>query len=166
MDYQYRHATLLKVEANQNTAFDRRIVSKQKHKRAKPFGRECLLLYIKTKHILFTSYYLIRHCELKRCKKVHVDAGMLYHKHAVFWLTNISNVSIARPLTPRELFSSKVCTRGRIVLLLPSETCYRSPTLINRLANDRYPLVLNATPLPFERLAAVRKYGDLKSPHQ
>ena len=95
-----------------------------------------------------------------------MDAGMLYHKHAVFWLTNISNVSIARPLTPRELFSSKVCTRGRIVLSLPSETCYRSPTLINRLANDRYPLVLNATPLPFERLAAVRKYGDLKSPHQ
>ena len=29
---------LLKVEANQNTAFDKRIVSKQKHKRAKPFG--------------------------------------------------------------------------------------------------------------------------------
>ena len=27
-----------KVEANQNTAFDKRIVSKQKHKRAKPFG--------------------------------------------------------------------------------------------------------------------------------
>ena len=27
-----------KVEANQNTAFDKRIVSEQKHKRAKPFG--------------------------------------------------------------------------------------------------------------------------------
>ena len=27
-----------KVEANQNTTFDKRIVSKQKHKRAKPFG--------------------------------------------------------------------------------------------------------------------------------
>ena len=27
-----------KVEANQNTAFDKRIVSKQKHKHAKPFG--------------------------------------------------------------------------------------------------------------------------------
>ena len=29
---------LLTVEANQNTAFDKRIISKQKHKRAKPFG--------------------------------------------------------------------------------------------------------------------------------
>ena len=28
----------LKVEANQNTAFDRRCISRQKHKRAKPFG--------------------------------------------------------------------------------------------------------------------------------
>ena len=27
-----------KVEANQNTAFDRRCISRQKHKRAKPFG--------------------------------------------------------------------------------------------------------------------------------
>ena len=27
-----------KVGANQNTAFDKRSVSKQKHKRAKPFG--------------------------------------------------------------------------------------------------------------------------------
>ena len=107
---------------------------------------------------IYTSYYLIRHSELRRCKKVHMDAGlsMLSFASANFQRVHSPPTHPLRPF----FFSLKVCTRGT------SETCYRSPTLISRLANDRCPLVLNATPLPSERLAVVRKYGDLSSPHQ
>ena len=122
-------------------------------------SRECLRSYIKGKHSLYTSNHLSRHCKLKRCKKVDMDAEMLYHKDAVFWLTNFKRVH-SPPPHPLETFFIKRLYEGS------SETCYRNPTLISRLDNDWCPLVLNATPLPPEPLAAVRKYGDSKSPHQ
>ena len=128
-------------------------------------SRECLRLYIKAKHSLYTSNHLSRHCKLKRCTTVHIDAEMLYRKDAVFWLTNFKRVHFPPP-HPLGAFFIKSLFWGCVVSLLSSETSHRSPTLISRLTNDRCPLVLNATPLPSEPLPAVRKYGDVKSPHQ
>lgn len=94
-----------------------------------------------------------------------MDAEMLYHKDAVFWFNNFKSVH-SPPPHPLGAFFIKSLFWGCVVSLLSSETSHRSPTLISRLANDLCPLVLNATPLPSEPLAAVRKYGDVKSPHQ
>ena len=94
-----------------------------------------------------------------------MDAEMLYHKDAVFWLTNFKRVH-STPPHPLGAFFIKSLFWGCVVSLFSSETSYRSSTLISRLANDWCPLVLNATPLRSEPIAAVRKYGDLESPHQ
>ena len=64
----------------------------------------------------------------------------------------ISSASIPRPLTPWGFFFIKRLFLGCVVSLFSSETSYRSPTLISRLANDWCPLVLNATPLRSERI--------------
>ena len=128
-------------------------------------SRECLRLYIKAKHSLYTSNHSSRHCKLKRCTTVHIVAEMLYRKDAVFWLTSFKRVH-SPPPHPLGAFFIKSLFWGCVVSLFSSETSHRSPTLISRLANDWCPLVLNATPLRSEPLAAVRKYGDLISSHQ
>ena len=74
-------------------------------------SRECLRLYIKGKHSLNTSNHLSRHCKLKRCKKVDMDAEMLYHKDAVFWLTNFKRVH-SPPPHPLETFFIKRLYEG------------------------------------------------------
>ena len=79
-----------KVEANQNTAFDKRIVSKQKHKRAKPFGWTWAF-----KHISWTEVLPRRYTKSVHLLCTEFVSGETFYRSSINLGTNPTSSEVA-----------------------------------------------------------------------